>query len=93
MRSLGLELVGFNSSCHKGSTKTNNEQFSASYGVSADTLSIVYKDLKMENPDQNVKDFLLAMNALKIYLTEKAMAEKWGCDKKHIVRDGRKILL
>ncbi|KAL7524561.1 hypothetical protein ACHAWF_000998 [Thalassiosira exigua] len=46
LRSIGLEFAGFSIDRQKVCDRTNNERFSAHYGVSALTLSAAYKDLK-----------------------------------------------
>jgi len=79
LRSIGLEIVGFDKGRQSVCDRTNNERFSASFGVSAKTLLAIFIDLKRKNPNMKEVDFLLAMNALKLYLTEKVMAGRWKC--------------
>ena len=79
LRSFGLEVAGFSKSWQRVSERTNNERFSASFGVSAKTLEAVFIDLKKKDPTLKESDFLLAMDTLKLYLTEHNMAGRWGC--------------
>ena len=79
LRSVGLEVAGFKKARQRVSERTNNERFSASYGVSAKTLQAILTDLKKIDPTLKEKDFLLGANTLKLYLTEKVMAGRWDC--------------
>jgi hypothetical protein len=80
LRSLGLSFAGFKKCRHNVRERTNEERFSASYGVSARTLHTVMADLALEIPRIKTKDFLMAVNELKLYLTEHVQAGRWGID-------------
>lgn len=80
MRSLGLSFAGFEECRQNVGDRTNDEQFSASYGVSANTLYAVLADLAVETPRIKTKDFLMAVNELKFYLTEHVQAGHWDMD-------------
>jgi hypothetical protein len=80
--SLGLSFAGFIKCRQNVHERTNEERFSASYGVSARTLHAVMADLALETPSPRIKtnDFLMAVNELKLYLTEHVQAGCWGID-------------
>ena len=81
LRSLGLSFAGFEKCRQNVRDRTNEERFSASYGVSARTLHAVLADLALETPTRiKTKDFLMAVNELKLYLTEHVQAGRWGID-------------
>ena len=80
LRSLGLSFAGFEKCRQNVRERTNEERFSASYGVSARTLHAVMADLALETPRIKTKDFLMAVNELKLYLTEHVQAGRWGID-------------
>ncbi|KAL7527041.1 hypothetical protein ACHAXR_001767, partial [Thalassiosira sp. AJA248-18] len=79
LRSIGLEIAGFDKSRQSVCDRTNNERFSACFGVGAKTLLAIFADLKRNNPKMKEVHFLLAMDTLKLYLTEKVMAGRWKC--------------
>ena len=79
LRSIGLEVAGLKKARQRVSERTNSERFSASDGVSAKTLQAILTDLKKKDPTLKEKDFLLGVNTLKLYLTEKVMAGRWDC--------------
>jgi hypothetical protein len=58
LHSLGLSFAGFEECRQNVRDRTNDEQFSASYGVSASTLYAVLEDLAVETPRIKTKDFL-----------------------------------
>ena len=80
LRSIGLKVAGFDErrQCRVGE-RTNNERFSASFGVSAKTLEAVFVDLNKKNPTITQRDFLMAVDTLKLYLVEHNMAGRWDC--------------
>ena len=80
IRRLGLIKAGFNDRRQqKVCERTNNERFSANYGVSAKTLEVVFLDMKKRDPSLTELDFLMAVDTLKLYLTEHTMAGRWNC--------------
>jgi len=80
LRRLGLKIAGFDvRRQQKVCERTNNERFSANYGVSAKTLEAVFLDMKKRNPTLTEHDFLLAADTLKLYSTERTMAGRHGC--------------
>ena len=80
LRRLGLNKAGFGDSRQQRvCERTNNERFSASFGVSAKTLEAVFLDMKKRDPSLKEEDFLLGVDALKLYLTEHTAAGRWGC--------------
>ncbi len=80
LRSLGLSFAGFEKCRQTVRDRTNEEKFLASYGVSANTLHAVLADLKSNTPKIKTKDFLMAVNELKLYSTEHVQAGHWGID-------------
>jgi hypothetical protein len=80
LRSLGLSFAGFEKCRQNVCDRTNEERFLASYGVSANTLYAVLADLKSNTPKITTKDFLMAINELKLYLAEHVQAGHWGID-------------
>ena len=80
LRRLGLKIAGFDyRRQQKVCERTNNERFSANYGVSAKTLEAVFLDMKKRDPSLTEHDFLLAADTLKLYSTERTMAGRHGC--------------
>ena len=74
LRSLGLSFAGFEKCRQNVRDRTNEERSSASYGVSARTLHAVLANLALETPRIKPKDFFMAVNELKLYLTEHVQA-------------------
>ena len=80
LRSIGLKVLGFDDKRQqKVCDRTNNERFSASFGVSANTLDKVFIDMKKKDANLTEQDFLMGVNTLKLYLTEHNMAGRWQC--------------
>jgi hypothetical protein len=80
LQSIGLKVAGFDEKRQqKVCERTNNERFSASFGVSAKTLEAVFNDMKKKDPTLSERDFLMAVDTLKLYLTEHNMAGRWQC--------------
>jgi hypothetical protein len=77
---LGLFFAGFEECRQNVRDRMNDEGFSASYGVSASTLYAVLADLAVETPRIKTKDILMAVNELKLYLTEHVQAGRWDMD-------------
>ena len=67
-------MAGFSKNWQRVSERTNNERFSVSFGVSAKTLQAVFVDMNKKDPTITERDFLLGMDALKLYLSESVMA-------------------
>jgi hypothetical protein len=80
LHSLGLSFAGFGKCRQNVCDKINDEQFSANYDVSASTLHAVLADLAVKTPSIKTKDFLMADNELKLYLTEHVQAGRWDMD-------------
>lgn len=79
-RSLGLCFGGFGLDRQDVRERSNDERFSAFYGVSAKTLLAVFVDVKDANPSIKTKDFFMTVSELKLYLTEHVQAGIWGID-------------
>ena len=80
IRRLGLIKAGFDDRRQqKVCERTNNERFSANYGVSAKTLEIIFRDMKKKGSSLTEHDFLMAVDTLKLYSTEHTMAGRWNC--------------
>ena len=79
-RSLGLCYAGFGKGRQDVHDRSNDERFSACYGVGAKTLLAVFVDLKAKYPRTKVRVFFMAANELKLYLTEHVQAGRWGID-------------
>ena len=80
LRSIGLKVAGFDDKRQQNvCERTNNERFSASFGVSAKTLEAVFLDMKKKDSTLTERDFLMAVDTLKLYLTEHNMAGRWQC--------------
>ena len=76
--SIGLKVAGFNERRQPRVCEwTNNKRFSASFGVSAETLEAVFIDTKKKDPALTEQDFLMGVDTLKLYLTEHNMAGRW----------------
>jgi hypothetical protein len=92
LRSLGLCLRGFDKKRQGVSERLCNERFSANYGVSSITLHALYVDVIESYPEIGVKDFLMGVNELKLYLTEHVQAGHWGLDENTFRRRWKKIV-
>ena len=79
-RSQGLAHVGFGLDRQNVRDRTNDERFSSNYGVGATTLHAVFADLQKEVPGIKQVDCFMAVNQLKLYLTEHVQAGRWGID-------------
>ena len=80
LRSIGLKVAGFDEKRQQRvNERTNNERFSASFGKSATTLEAIFVDLKKKDPTLKERDFLMGVDTLKLYLSERVMAGRWGC--------------
>ena len=67
LQSIGLKVAGFDEKRQqKVCERTNNERFSASFGVSAKTLEAVFIDMKKKDPTLSERDFLMAVDTLNI---------------------------
>ena len=80
LRSLGLSFAGFEECRQNVRDRMNDERFSANCGVSASTLYAELADLAVQTPRIKTKDFLTAVNELKLYLTEHVQAGCWDMD-------------
>ena len=80
LRRLGLQKAGFDDRRQQTvCERTNNERFSANYGVSAKTLEAVFLDMRKRDPSLTEHNFLLAVDTLKLYSTEHTMAGRHHC--------------